>query len=138
MKRQAHRIPLTRSRGLGSTRRRAALLVAIWALSCLWDVAHAHAHAHEIEHGPETRLACSDAGATVSMAGSHGHGFAHPESSPVLSTGKTHELGWLALLTSDSEVVRETTPLRWTTRTAFVRVSSIETSVSGPRAPPLS
>ena len=136
MTRKQHRIALRTSRGLRSARRRAGMLVAVWALSGLWDVGHALAH--EMEHESGHHFDEAPEALCVAMAASHGHSHLHPDSFPVVSTGKAPRFEVPALLAGAPAVGCEATLLRWTTRTAPDRTSPSKATASGPRAPPLS
>jgi hypothetical protein len=112
------------------------LLIAVWALSGLWDVGHAVAH--EREHDKHHAAELLD-GTAVSMAASHDdHGHSHPDSSPVVSTGKRSDFGSLAILASAPKLQRQVQRVRWCAPTAPARASPRYTSASGPRAPPIS
>ena len=123
------------SRRLRSARRRAAGLVAVWALSGLWYVGHAVAH--EREHDRLHAAELID-GTAVSMAASHDHGHSHPDSSPIVSTGKRSEIGSLAILVAVPKLQCQVLQVRWGAPASPARASPRYPSASGPRAPPIS
>ena len=134
--RREERVPVATSRRLRSARRRTALLVAVWALSGLWGVGHAIAHEREHdEHHAAEVLEDGD----VSMAASHdGHGHSHPDSSPIVSTGKRSEIGSLAILVAVPKLQCQVLQVRWGAPASPARASPRYPSASGPRAPPIS
>ncbi len=137
MKRHQQHIPLTTSRSLRSARRRVAVLAAVWALSALWSVGHLIAH--ELEHeSHHADVEVEVEGSVVSVDASHGHGHLHPNSLPVVSTGKSPTFETTALPSSVPEIECESSPLRWCTRAEPARASPRLAAASGPRAPPIS
>jgi hypothetical protein len=126
---------VTTSRRLRSVRRRAALVVAVWALSSVWAVGHAVAH--ERDHDEHHAAAVAE-GPVVSMGANHDHGHSHPVSSPVVSSGKSPDRGSLALLAAAPDRPYQAPLLRGRTGTGRARVSPPDASASGARAPPVS
>ena len=136
MKEQSRLAPLSTPSRLRSARRRvAALLVVAWAFPGVWAVGHALAHG--MEHESAGHFAAVAEGSVVAMAASHGHEHSHPDSPPVVSTGKAPEFEVPALLAAGPELECEDSPLRRRTRTAPARASPSTAAASGPRAPPL-
>ena len=135
MTRQRQQAPVATSRWLRSARRRGALLVAVWALSGIWHVGHDVAHQTDDAEHHVAQLA---EGPAVSMAASHDHGHSHPDSSPVLSTGKGSEFESSALLAPAPNLPCQAQRLRFCTRTAPAHAGPLHASASGPRAPPIS
>lgn len=136
MTQRKERVAVTASRRLRSARQRSVLLVAVWALSGLWDVGHAVAHErdHDEHHAAEV-LGDAD----VSMAVSHDdHGHSHPDSSPAVSTAKRTDFGSLAILAVTPSFQCQVLQVRWCAPAAPARASPRHTSASGPRAPPIS
>lgn len=111
------------------------MLAAVWALSGLWAVSHAIAH--EMEHEGHHVEGVVE-GSVVSIVVNDGHGHAHPDSFPVVSTGKAPKFGAAALLVAAPELACSPLQLQWGAQTAPARASPRIPSSSGPRAPPLS
>jgi hypothetical protein len=123
---------------LRSARRRVALLVAVWALSGVWGIGHAMSHAHEREHDEHHAAEVLEDG-DVSIAARHdGHGHSHPDSTPIVSTGKRSEIGSLAILVAAPKLQCQVLKVRWGTSESPARAIPRYPSASGPRAPPIS
>lgn len=136
---------LTTSRGLRAARRRVALLFAVWALSGLWEVGHvvAHERDHDDHHAAEHAKQHTDdvvaPGVPTSTSADEGDrpDHSHPESSPVVSTGKGFDLESPGVLMSALELACHGEPRRGCTRATAARASPRDASAPGPRAPPI-
>lgn len=117
--------------GLRSVRTRAALIVAIWALSGVWHVEHALAHA--LEHAHHHAVDGS-----IEVGAESGHGHNHPESAPAVTSRKAPEFAAPTLRAPLPEFDL-TAPARFPlARIVLAHASSGSGKISGPRAPPLS
>lgn len=127
------------SRILRPANRRAVMLVAVWALSGIWGVGHAIAHEVEHEHAAhhaESAVQSSSGDVAVAVEEDLDHG--HPDSSPIVASGKRPEFASTALLAATPELPLQVPVRLFAYRTAPARAGPAHQSAFGPRAPPVS
>jgi len=111
------------------------LLVAVWAMSGAWALAHSLDHA--LHHESTHQEASWDAGPAVALEAAHGHGHSHPDLSPVVLTGKLQQRVALAPPSDAAEPARESLRSWFRNYAAAARGAPRLAAPSGPRAPPI-